>query len=116
MYILIVEDEPLVALALERLLSTKGFEVRHASNGEIALSLFRAKPADIVITYLNMPIMDGYELIEHLVELSLHIPIAVVASAVPNEVERRLFALGARVFLPKPVDPDDLISAIRSLM
>ena len=63
-----------------------------------------------------MPVMDGYELIEHLIQLSPDIPIVVVTSANPYEVEHKLLALGARVFLPKPVDPTELISTIRTLM
>ena len=62
--ILVVDDENAIRRLCERVLSGLGFSVRTAGNGEEALARLKESPADIVLTDLSMPIMDGVRLTE----------------------------------------------------
>ena len=85
--ILIIDDEPGVLGVLRRILEGAGHSVSEAPNGEVALQEFEGKPADLVITDIFMPEMDG---IEFLVHLRTTFPDAKVL-AVPTDKLSRLY-------------------------
>jgi two-component system KDP operon response regulator KdpE len=76
--ILIVDDEPQLTRVLRRSLTTKGYEVRIAGDGEFALQTFRDWPPNLVITDLAMPNMSGLELCRQLRAIS-EVPIIVLS-------------------------------------
>ena len=65
-HILLIEDDPQYRKLLVRILTDDGFQVESAENGKAGLQLFLAHPADLVITDLFMPEMDGIEIIRYL--------------------------------------------------
>ena len=76
--ILVVDDEPQLTRVLLRSLTTKGYEVRIAGDGEFALQTFRDWPPALVITDLAMPNMGGLELCRRLSAIS-EVPIIVLS-------------------------------------
>ena len=113
--ILIIDDEPGVLGVLRRILETAGHSVTDAPNGEVALRQFEGKPADLVITDIFMPKMDG---IEFLVHLRTAFPDARVLAMSGGGLLSRDQALsdasllGADQILQKPFNRQDLLEAV----
>lgn len=106
--ILVVDDEENTRLALTRLLSREGYEVKTAANGLEALSSLRNNPVELIITDLNMPEMNGLTFIR---ELNREYPASnVIMITAFGEVESYLEALnlGAFEYLNKPLRLEDL--------
>jgi two-component system response regulator HydG len=114
--ILIVDDEPSARAGLEKLLRGDGYEVTVAEDGEAALASFRELAADVVITDLKMPKMDGIELLHNLRALDEDVPVLVCTAF--GDVTSAVLAMraGAEDYLTKPIDFDVLsISIERAL-
>lgn len=114
--VLIVDDDMRTTFAISRLLSDRGMKSRKAENGERALQILDNEP-DIALVLMDimMPVMDGYEAILQIRtrdEFQTLPIIALTAKAMPEDREKCL-AAGANDYLPKPVDPERLISMIR---
>ncbi len=106
--ILVVDDEENTRIALKRLLSRDGYEVQTASNGLEALKSLRIYPAELIITDLNMPQMNGLAFLR---ELNRDYPSSnVIMITAFGEVESYLEALnlGAFEYLNKPLKVDEL--------
>ncbi len=106
--ILVVDDEENTRMALTRLLSREGYDVKTASNGSEALSQIRSQPVELIITDLNMPVMNGLSFLR---ELNREYPSSnVIMITAYGEVESYLEALnlGAFEYLNKPVKLDEL--------
>ena len=113
--ILVVDDEPQITRVLLRSLSSKGYEVRIAADGEFALQTFRDWPASLVITDLAMPNMGGLELCRRLRDTS-DVPIIVLS--VRGEEKTKVDALdaGADDYVTKPFGMDELLARIRAAL
>jgi len=106
--ILVVDDEENTRIALKRLLTREGYEVFTACNGLEALNSLRFYPAELIITDLNMPQMDGLTFLR---ELNRDYPSSnVIVITAFGEVESYLEALnlGAFEYLNKPLKLDEL--------
>ncbi len=116
---LVVEDSPtmrqLIVLALRRL---PGLEVVEASDGVDALKALSASRVDILITDINMPIMDGLKLVMRVRGDSAHgsIPIVIITTEGAEEDRVRALALGANAFITKPIQPAQVTTTVRGLL
>lgn len=114
--VLIVEDEEVLARSMARFLQRRGFLVETASDGNDAWDRLRAKSFDVVTTDIRMPECDGLELLERMKDEGLTEP-AIVMSAHGNfEKVVAAMRLGARDFLRKPVDLEELEVVLRRSM
>lgn len=117
--ILLIDDEPAVRAGLGRYLRMKGHEVEEAGDGRQALRLATTAPVDLVITDINMPEMDGIEVILALLERTPGLPIIAISGGgrMPKEV---LLAsagvLGAVTTLEKPFDLGELSDAMSRVL
>jgi DNA-binding NtrC family response regulator len=105
-HILIVDDDDRQLAALAAILSDRGFEIQVARDGLEALERLNTFKADVIVSDLLMPRMDGFELIRHLKERGDHTP-AIVLTAF-GSMEKALSAvhdLKAFWYLEKPVEP-----------
>ncbi len=99
--VLIVEDAPVTRKMEAMILRDEGFLVYEASNGEEALEIFHKEPhISLIITDLEMPIMDGVQLIESIRREDEKVPIIVVTTLTEKEIKRELFDL-ANLIIPK---------------
>ena len=113
--ILIVDDEPQITRVLRRSLTTHGYDVRSAADGESALETFGDWRPDLVITDLSMPNVNGIELCRRLRKLSA-VPIVVLS--VKGEEKTKVEALdaGADDYVTKPFGMDELLARIRAAL
>jgi len=117
--VLVADDDASSRYLLESILSSAGYEVTSAPDGEVALGTAREEPPDLLITDILMPNMDGYALCREwradrtLAEIPL---VYYTANYTHPDDERFAVSLGADRFLLKPMDPDALLKEINTLL
>ena len=113
-----VDDSISVRRVVARQLRTLGLEVEEVSDGLEALGKLRNHTYSLVLTDLEMPRMDGFELLAELNRLAIAraVPVVVASTRSDSETRRRVLALGARAFIPKPIEPDDLAAVVQALL
>lgn len=115
--VLIVDDDPVVVLTLEALLSQENYELAVARDGHSALRLARNMPPDVILLDVMMPDMDGFDVCRRLRADPLLGEVPVVMITALDEREARLEGLraGADDFLLKPVDRLELQARLRTI-
>ena len=110
--VLIVEDSPtmrqLIAFALKRI---RGVKIVEANDGVDGLKKLSAQSFDLILTDINMPIMDGLKLVS-LVRNDANykdIPIVVITTEGAQEDRERALALGANDYITKPIQPTRIL-------
>ena len=113
--ILTVDDSASMRALLNHALTSNGFDVAQADDGISALEWLAANEADVVITDINMPRLDGFGLIERLRAGSRHRdrPILVLTTESSEEKKARARSAGATGWIVKPFDTDKLVAAVR---
>lgn len=104
---LVVDDDAMNRIVLQRSLEREGHAVRVAANGRAALELLRSEPFDIVLLDVLMPEMDGLELLE-LIQSDDELratPVIMISALEDMASVVRCIELGAEDYLPKPFDP-----------
>lgn len=118
MKILIAEDDEITQLILQKLLEREGYKVILTNNGLEAWNVFQEKreEIDMVITDWLMPKMDGLELCKKIRNLELSHYVYLIFITVRERREDIVIGLeaGADDYIPKPFDPHELLSRIRS--
>jgi two-component system, chemotaxis family, chemotaxis protein CheY len=117
--VLIVEDSPtmrqLIAFALKRI---RGVRIVEASDGVDGLKKLSSERFDLILTDINMPIMDGLKLVS-LVRNDANykmIPIVVITTEGAQEDRERALALGANDYITKPIQPTKILDVARKLL
>ncbi len=115
--ILIVEDDPYILRVISLWLSRQGHQVLEARSGPAALELMKTGVPDVLVTDINMPGIDGLELIERVVALPRRPRgIVVLTNRWDHaDIRRRLARWDAHV-LPKPFSPSRLSELIHELL
>jgi len=113
--ILVVDDEPQITRVLLRSLTSKGYDVRIAGDGDFALQTFHDWPASLVITDLAMPNMGGLELCRRLREIS-DVPIIVLSVRGEEKTKVEALDAGADDYVTKPFGMDELLARIRATL
>ena len=110
--LLVVDDEPSARAGLEKLLKQEGYTVTTAEDGAQALARFAETAADVVVTDLKMPRMDGLELLKKLREQDQDVPVIVCTAFGDVSTAVQAMRAGAEDYLTKPIDFDALAVAI----
>lgn len=111
--ILIVDDEPQITRVLRTGMSTRGYDVRVAADGEAALDTFNDWHPDLVITDLSMPNMNGLELCRRL-RLISQIPIIVLSVRGEEKTKVEALDAGADDYITKPFGIEELLARVRA--
>jgi DNA-binding NtrC family response regulator len=114
--VLVVDDDAVITTGLEQLLSEQGYLVDTAGDGVNALGVWAQNRPDVVLTDLNMPRMDGMQLMRKLLESDAQLPVIVVTGA--GDMQSAITAMreGARDYVTKPVDPTKLTQSIERVL
>ena len=116
--ILAVDDSPSMLRMISIITTKMGHHSITAEDGQKGLELARSKQADLILTDINMPVMDGISLVEALREQPnySHIPILIMTSKNDPEHKMKGRIAGATGWLAKPVTPDRLEKAISKMI
>jgi two-component system response regulator HydG len=110
--VLIVDDDAGTRAALKGLLDTQGYSVDQAGDGAAALDRLVDLPPDVIVTDLDMPVMNGMQLLSALRERGQDVPVIVATSAAELSAAVEAMRAGATDYLTKPVDFDALLVAL----
>lgn len=112
--ILVVDDEEVIRKNLERLLTLEGYEVVTASNGQLGLATARAMLPDIVVTDINMPVMDGFGLLDAIrAHHELERTFVIMLTAADDRTQvRKGMRLGADDYITKPFKREELLESV----
>ena len=116
--ILLADDSALIHRHTLPILEEAGYDVVEAFDGKEALELFRRDPPDLLLTDVEMPFVDGYDLCRSAkadIETA-HIPVVMCSSLGEAADLERGFDAGADDYLVKPVVPEDLVSRLHSIL
>lgn len=117
--VLVVEDSPtmrqLIVFALKRI---RGFQIVEANDGVDGLKKLSAEKFDLILTDINMPIMDGLKLVSMVRNDPKYkeTPIIVITTEGATEDRERALALGANEYITKPIQTMKILETVRKLM
>jgi two-component system response regulator AtoC len=114
--VLVVDDDAAVGTVLAALLAQAGMKAKHVVSGEAALRALEHEPADVVVTDLRMPGMDGMQLLSRIAAMSPGLPVIMLTAhgTVPLAVEA--MRTGAADFVLKPFDREQIVFVVRKAM
>ena len=119
LHALVVEDSPtmrqLIVFALSRI---KVLKVVEADDGVDALKKLPQQHFDILITDINMPMMDGLKLVSMVRKDEVHkdIPIIIITTEGAQEDRQRALSLGANAYITKPIQAPQIIDTVKGLL
>lgn len=118
--VLIVDDSATARMLVRRCLTICGYradQTFEAEHGRAALDLLKSQPVDLVVSDLNMPVMDGRTLLRFMRSSPRlnAIPVVVVSSLINEAAEEELRGMGATAVIRKPLSPAALAAAITSM-
>jgi two-component system chemotaxis response regulator CheY len=115
---LIVDDSPTMRQMVAFTLREAGFEVVEAENGQDALNKITAQKVNIVITDLNMPVMDGFTFIKNVRAMPAlkYVPILMLTTESQVSKKEQGKAAGATGWIVKPFDIDKLLQTIAKVL
>lgn len=112
--VLVVDDEPEQRLLMRDLLESEGYKIHEATNGQGGIDILRytLKGADLILTDLDMPNVNGFELLKWCKQNKPDLPVIVVSGSILVETETEVLKLGAARFIRKPFDIPELLASI----
>jgi two-component system chemotaxis response regulator CheY len=112
--ILTIDDSKTIRDMLMLTLSDAGFEVLQAVDGQDGVDMMASEQVDVIITDINMPRMNGYEVIRHLRDDPEHKSTPILVLTTESTAEKKGLAreAGATGWMVKPFDPDQLIATV----
>ncbi|MGA9354416.1 MAG: response regulator transcription factor [Terriglobales bacterium] len=112
-HILVVDDESQITRVLRTSLSSHGYDIRAANDGETALEIMKDWTPDLVITDLAMPNMDGLELCRRL-RMTTQVPIIVLSVRGEERTKVKALDAGADDYVTKPFGMEELLARVRA--
>ena len=114
--IMVVDDSITVRRVTQRLLQREGFRVSTAADGLLALEKLQDELPDVVLSDIEMPRMDGFDLLRNIrsIERLQHLPIIMITSRIAQKHRDLAMELGANHYLGKPYGDEELLRLIRS--
>jgi two-component system response regulator AtoC len=111
--VLVIDDDASLRFTLEAVLSDAGLVVEACDGGASGLAAFEVRGADVVLTDLAMPGMDGMEVLERMRANDPSVPVLMLTAHGSERVAVAAMKSGAFDYIPKPFDPDELVLAVR---
>ena len=119
--VLVVDDSPAMRTFIRRVMDSSGFDVGsylEAGDGQEALEILATSWVDIILTDINMPRMNGEELLGRLERNQLFraIPVVVISTDSTDSRIERMLALGAKGYVRKPFQPETLRGELERIL
>ena len=116
--ILVVEDEPAICEVCQRALTSEGFEVDIAVNGDVAQDMLREKDCDLCLIDIRTPVMNGKQLYQVILEKHPKLVKGTIFTTgdMIDGYTQRFLELTRRPFLSKPFTPDELKTVTRETL
>ena len=116
--ILVVDDSLTMRKVLSRTLEREGYEVITAKDGMDAIQVLQENSPDIMLTDIEMPRMDGFELVRNVRddEKTAELPIIIISSRTAEKHRNLAKEIGVNAFLGKPVQDEDLLMQVSILL
>ena len=116
--ILVADDSAAIRKILQRVLRQTGMSIgaiHEAGDGQEALDFLKTHPVRMILTDINMPKMDGYEVIRQLRQNPRHKTTPILVLTTESDADKRTLArsAGATGWMVKPFDPESLVATIR---
>lgn len=118
-HILVIDDDELIRSLVKEVLSRNNYQIDEAENGKVGLQKCKSQEYDLIITDIVMPEMEGISLIQKLNEFHQGIPVIAMTGNAHGRMEEFLELsqqLGANAVLAKPLQIDEIISTVDSLL
>ncbi|WP_343527790.1 response regulator transcription factor [Sphingomonas sp.] len=116
MRVLLIEDEPTTAKAIELMLGSEGFNVYTTDLGEEGLDLGKLYDYDIILLDLNLPDMHGYDVLKRLRVARVSTPVLILSGINEMDSKVRSFGFGADDYVTKPFHREELIARIHAVV
>lgn len=110
--VLIVDDSDFMRMMLKDMLTKSGHEIVEADNGKTAVKVFENEKPDVCILDINMPEMNGLEVLEYIVSRSKETPVIMLSALSMESVVKEALEKGAIAFVAKPFQADSLIRRV----
>jgi DNA-binding response OmpR family regulator len=116
--ILVVDDSPTMVHVISYFLQLEGYTVESANDGEAGLAAVRRAPPDLIVSDVDMPRMNGFEMVRALRAdpVTAAIPVLMLTARTSVENETEGLATGADDYVAKPVEPRRLGARVRTLL
>lgn len=116
--ILTVDDSASIRAAIRIALGGAGYAVAEAANGREGVEKVNAGAFDLIVSDLNMPVMNGLEMVEALRRIPAHagVPIIMLTTESDGDVKARAKAAGATGWITKPFDPEQLVRIVKKVL
>jgi two-component system response regulator FixJ len=112
----VIDDDEAVRDSLAIMLETRGFDVTTYATAQAFLSQAERGLAGCVITDIQMPEMNGLQLLRAFNALNMHIPVLVVTARASRTLAQEALAQGARAVIEKPFAPEFLVEAVQAAL
>ncbi len=116
MRVLLIEDDPSTAKAIELMLGSEGFNTYITDLGEEGLDLGRLYDYDIILLDLNLPDMHGYDVLKKLRVAKVQTPVVILSGVAELDSKIRSFGFGADDYITKPFHRDELVARIHAVV
>ena len=113
--LLLVDDSPIERLALAHYIRSQGYKVDEAGDGKAALFFLKHRPVDLLLLDLQMPDVDGFDVLNYIHEHRRALPVILLSGMPPDEIQDKINSLRVRELPPlliKPVDPEQVIEMV----
>ena len=114
--ILIAEDNEISRELMSSILSTQGYNIIPASDGQAAINSTKEHTIDLALVDLNMEPKGGFEFVQYLVTHGINLPVVIITADDSSDILIRATELGVTRVLQKPVEPDRLISVAQHVL
>lgn len=116
--ILVVDDSSVVRMSLEMLLQENGFDITTANDGALGVEAAKDGDFDLIITDINMPNMNGFDLIKNVREMDhcTFIPILVLTTESDSELLKKGKNFGATGWIVKPFTNEAILTTVNKVL
>ncbi len=113
---LAVDDSATMRNLVKIALEAEGFSVDTAGNGQEALELAKRNSYDVVISDINMPVMDGLQFLKEFREINKRTPVLMLTTETEARKKEEAKRLGATGWIVKPFKPEDLVKVVKRVV